>query len=103
MPKVDNKHKDDDDSDVVRVDETDSKEEKQVAKVEDLREEIKQSLNLRVGLANYDDVIVRPLWNRNYRVNCYRNTKIVDSYFIVYSKDEGILNSYPALPYKELI
>ena len=52
------------------------------------------------GLDNreFDSIKVHYLWDGNYRINCSRANRIVNSYFIRYSNDEGVLWSEPHLP-----
>lgn len=104
MSKIENKYKDDDDSDVKKTNEDDDVEIKKDLP-EDLTEEIKEAINLRIGLSNYDKVSIHHLWDNNYRINCIMcdkwGNRIKKSYFIKYSKLEGIITSYPPMPYEE--
>jgi predicted Mrr-cat superfamily restriction endonuclease len=48
-------------------------------------------------VSNFDIVDVKYLWTGNYRVNCYAAGLIKNSYFIRFTKEEGILRSWPEL------
>lgn len=54
-----------------------------------------------LNISTYDNVKPIFLWTGHYRVNCHKNHKIVNSYFIRFSKDEGLLWSVPKLPLDE--
>lgn len=46
---------------------------------------------------SFELVDVKFLWGNNYRINCYKERKIVASHFISYSNKEGIYFCVPEI------
>lgn len=73
-------------------------EDEAVEQIDDLSVHVLDALRKR-GLkdSEFDDIRCNYLFEGNYRVNCYKDNKIPESFYIKFSKDEGIIRMWPNL------